>query len=86
MLRDTNADFNSGYTVSTVTETELLGQIAERTKEAIMVIDSSKFNVYDFVYLGGLDLLPVVISDSNMPEPYKDYYSQHNVKLLISDE
>ncbi len=79
------ADFN-GYTVSSVPETEIYKQIAEKSKEVIMALDNTKFNMHEFVYLGDLDMLPIVISDSKMPEPYKEYYSAHNVKILTSIE
>jgi DeoR/GlpR family transcriptional regulator of sugar metabolism len=80
------ADFSAGYTVSSVPETEIYKQIAERSKEVIMALDNTKFNMHEFVYLGDLDMLPIVISDSKMPESYKEYYLAHNVKILSSIE
>lgn len=80
------ADMNAGYTVRSSSEADIYRSIAERTKEPIVVIDYTKYDTFSFIKLGDLDMVRTVISNDKMPDTYKNYYSENNVRVFTSCE
>ncbi len=78
------ADFDAGYTVANNTEVDIYNIISARSKEVIFAIEYTKFNQYDFIKLGNLDMAPIVISNSKIPDAYSEYYFTHNIKIITA--
>jgi DeoR/GlpR family transcriptional regulator of sugar metabolism len=78
------ADFQMGYTVPDVEEMNLIRYIAKRTNELIYLIDSKNFDSISFMSVGDLKSVSTVISDNTMPEAYKKFYFENNIRVFTS--
>jgi DeoR/GlpR family transcriptional regulator of sugar metabolism len=78
------ADFQMGYTVPDVEEMNLIRSLAKRTNELIYLIDSKNFGSISFMSVGDLKSVSTVISDNTMPETYKKFYFENNIRVFTS--
>jgi DeoR/GlpR family transcriptional regulator of sugar metabolism len=78
------ADFQAGYTAPDEGEMNLIKSVSKRAREMIYLIDSARFGSISFVSVGGLQGASAVISDSQMPEAYKKYYFENNIRVYTS--
>ena len=78
------ADFKYGYSVSNDVECNIFKTLQECSQEIVIATDSSKFDHAAFMSLGRLDIADVIISDTGMPDAYKDYYESINTTLLLT--
>ena len=53
------------------------------SKEVIAVTDSSKFNRNGFYVISSLDAIDTLITDSRIPQSYKDYLEEKRINLII---
>jgi DeoR/GlpR family transcriptional regulator of sugar metabolism len=77
-------DFKVGYTVSDAGEMNLIKFIGERTGEMIYLVDSQGFDTISFMSVGDLSSVPTVVSCNTMPEAYKKYYFENNIRVFTS--
>lgn len=78
------ADLNAGYTSTDSDEAVLIKLISQKTKELIFAVDYTKFNNISFMQVGGLKMANTVISNDKMPDEYKEYYTNNNIKVYTS--
>jgi DeoR/GlpR family transcriptional regulator of sugar metabolism len=80
----TGADFQAGYTVSDVGEMNMIKFISKRAAELIYLIDSAAFDSISFMSVGDLKSVSTIISGNKMPEIYKKYYFENNIRAFTS--
>jgi DeoR/GlpR family transcriptional regulator of sugar metabolism len=80
----TGADFQAGYTVAEADEMNMIKFISRRANELVYLVDSAAFDSISFMSVGDLKSVSVVISDSKMPEPYKRYFFENNIRIFTS--
>ncbi|WP_371185639.1 transcriptional repressor AgaR [Thalassotalea maritima] len=59
--------------------------MCERSKQIIAVTDSSKFNQAGFHIITPLESVDILVTDSNIPREYVEYFSQNHKKLILVD-
>ncbi len=67
-------------------ETQMMSTIRRVTKEIIVLADATKFDKRSFLCAETLDYADVVISNSDIPQPYVDYFAAHAIKLLTPEK
>lgn len=76
------AEFETGITVSSEIEMEILFTVKQQTKELILVIDSSKFGKKSFMHIGDLVLAGTIITDEDIPAEYREYLAQNGITVI----
>lgn len=77
------ADFKHGYSVSNDVERSIFKALQNSSEKIYIVTDSSKFGRTAFLNLGHLDITDSIITDTEIPEAYKNYYDNNNIELLL---
>lgn len=72
-------DLSAGYTLSDNTVLDIIQAVMRRSRESIMSVDCSKFEQTAFMTMGDLTLTPTVITNSDIPDIYKQYYLNHDI-------
>lgn len=80
----TGIDFQSGYTVSNVSDIALFSYLKNISKELIIVADSSKFGKTTFRRIGDLGYANTLITNEDIDERYKSYFFENNIKLFTT--
>ena len=75
-------DFESGITVSSEIEMEILRAVKRQTNQLILVIDSSKFGKKSFMHVGGITLSGTIITDEDISAEYRDHLIQNGVNVV----
>lgn len=78
-------EISSGITTHFEHEATLNRLMCEVSKEVIAVTDSSKFGRTGFHIITPLNSITTIVTDSNIPAEYKDYFEANNIKLIIVD-
>ncbi|MCJ8293836.1 MAG: transcriptional repressor AgaR [Colwellia sp.] len=78
-------EISSGITTHFEHEATLNRLMCEVSKEVIAVTDSSKFGRTGFHIITPLKSITTIVTDSNIPTEYKDYFEANNIKLIIVD-
>lgn len=73
----------SDYTSETA---QLSAASIRRAKQVILVVDSSKFDVSGFAVYGNLEDVDVIVTDSGIPQEYRNYFESHGVEVILADE
>jgi len=79
-------NFTSGYTVETYEEVMVIQQIRNISNEIVIVGDHSKFDSTAFARLGDLQMAKKVITNKQVPNEYKKYFFEHQIKLYTTFE
>lgn len=79
-------NFASGYTVDTYEEVMVIQEIRNISNEIIIVADYTKFNSTAFARLGELQMAKKVITNKQVPNEYKKYFFEHQIKLYTAFE
>lgn len=77
------ADFKHGYSVSNDVERNIFKALQDCSEKMVIVTESSKFGRAAFMHLEGLDIADTLITDSGIPDAYKDYYTNSSTELLL---
>ncbi|MDD3401894.1 MAG: DeoR/GlpR family DNA-binding transcription regulator [Hespellia sp.] len=77
-------DLNAGYTLSDKTVFDIIHAVMRRSREPIMAADCSKFEQTGFMTIGDLSLTPTIITNAGIPEEYKQYYLDHDIRVYSS--
>jgi DeoR family transcriptional regulator, fructose operon transcriptional repressor len=75
-------DIESGFTVNSALEYSLIEKIKEVSRETIVVADSTKFDHRAFMPVAGLTYADKIITNNDIPDKYRKYFSEHNIKFL----
>lgn len=78
-------DLLSGITTHFEHEATLNQLMCQVSKKIIAVTDSSKFNHSGFHVISSLDAIDTLVTDSKIPQTYKDYFQSKNINLVIVD-
>lgn len=78
-------DISAGITTHFEQEATLNRLMCEVSKEVIVVTDSSKFDKSGFHIITALSAIDTVVTDSNIPQNYRDYLESNNIQLIIVD-
>ena len=76
----------SGYTVETYEEVMIIHEIQKISNEIVIVADYTKFNRTAFAKLGDLQMAKKVITNKQVPDEYKKYFFEHQIKLYTTFE
>lgn len=74
--------FETGYTVNNSIEILHIQKIKQRSKETIIIADSSKFGHQAFMSVASLDYANTIITNKDVPDEYREYFSKHGVTML----
>ena len=77
------ADIVAGYTVNDSYDAAVYRSISARSRDVAVVMDQNKFDTISFVKLDDLDLFPIVVCGGDIPQPYKAFYREHNISLVL---
>lgn len=75
-------DFDSGITVSSEIEMEVLRTVKSQTNQLILVIDSSKFGKKSFMHAGDITLPETIITDEDIADEYLEYLIHNGVNVI----
>ena len=75
-------DFETGITISSEIEMEILRTVKRQTKELILVIDSSKFGKKSFMRAEDITLSGTIITDEDIPAEYREYLTKNGVTVI----
>lgn len=75
-------DLKAGLSVDNPLEHKLILKIREVSKKVIVPVDSTKFGHRAFMSVADLDYADVVITNSDVPQEYRDYFKSHNIELI----
>jgi len=76
-------DEKAGLTTHFEHEANLNRMMCDISKEVIAVTDSSKFNRNGFYIISSLDAIDTLLTDSRIPQSYKDYLEERRINLII---
>lgn len=74
----------NGYSVSNTNKATITQSIFSASSRTVAVCDGSKFNRMSFSALGPIDQFRCIVSSQNVPENYKKYYFDHDIKLYTT--
>jgi DeoR family fructose operon transcriptional repressor len=77
-------NINYGYTVDSYEEVLVYKYLLDKADVAILVADHSKFNKTGFTKLAEIDQFKKVVSNKQVPEEFKNYYFNNNIKLYTT--
>ena len=75
----------NGITDHNLDSAELCTAIASRSRQTILVTDSSKFGKDASVIVGTLNCVDTIITDSGIPEEYAEGIRKAGIELIIAD-
>ena len=75
-------DFTTGYTIGNPLELLNIKKLKEVSRETIIVADSTKFGAHGFLTAEPLDSIDTIITNSDIPREYLDYYDAHGIRVL----
>ncbi len=74
----------AGVTDSYEAEAQLKKTMIESAEEAILVIDSSKFNKMALVNIAPLEAISKIVTDRGIPPQYKKLFSNRGIEVIIA--
>lgn len=77
-------DLTVGYTVSEKNHLRLYKQLKSVTRELIVMVKSDVFNKRGLVRMVSIDGIETVVTDKHVPDEFKTYYYEHNIKVHSS--
>lgn len=73
----------NGITTSNMMEAHLNAQMICKVQRTVVLVDSSKFDKQGFGKIADIDAVDIVITDKNIPNKYKQYFSKKGIQLII---
>lgn len=77
--------FEGGMTEYYYDTVDLRKLVMQRSKNVVLITDSSKFGVCTFAVVDRLETLGTVITDTGISEEYADGIRQMNIELILAD-
>lgn len=75
-----------GVFTSNLDEGQIAKVIMSNAKENIVVVDSSKFDRNGIVNFAPLNKINTLVTDSNIPANYLDYFTGLGIKVVIAKD
>lgn len=76
----------NGYTTHNRNEFHLYESIRKISEEMIFVVEGWKFNKNSILRLAEMDSINTIVSDTSIPEEFKEYYQKFGKKLYIGSK
>lgn len=73
-----------GYTVQSIEHASIVKEMINITKEPIFLCTSHSFDNIAFSQIGPLTIANKVITNPNIPDNYKKYFFENNIKLFTA--
>lgn len=77
-------DIKAGITVDNLSKAEIIRKVSQSSTKTIILADSSKFDRFDMHRVCPLNEFDTYVTSKNVPEKYKQYFYDNNIKLLTS--
>ncbi|HWJ76966.1 MAG TPA: DeoR/GlpR family DNA-binding transcription regulator [Niallia sp.] len=74
---------SSGLSDANEWQALLKKQMMNITSETILLVDSSKFGVKTFTHIAGMDKIDRIITDSDIPNDYREWFIEKNMPLIL---
>lgn len=74
----------NGYTTYNRSEFHLYESIRKISEEMIFVVEGRKFNKNSVLRLAEMDSINTIVSDTSIPEEFKEYYRKFGKKIYIA--
>ena len=84
-LASTGLSIESGATNASPLENEIKRCLMQKASQKFLLVDVSKIDKASLMTYCQLSELDAVIMDKQPPQKYAEYFTQHNVKLMIGD-
>jgi len=78
-------DERSGMTDAGILEIELKRDMLTRSKQFILMADYSKFGLVGAVYLGGLNEVDCVVTDSKVDMQKLKMFDEYKTRIIIAE-
>jgi DeoR/GlpR family transcriptional regulator of sugar metabolism len=78
----TGIDLEQGLSVYSESEADMLRRIIKAARKSALVTDSSKYGQVMGPVVFPLDSVHVLITDDNIPKPYRDYCQTNDIDLI----
>jgi len=75
---------NKGYYVDSYDKANVINQITQISRETVAVCAHSRFDKTSFFFLNDINCFTKVLSNAAIPNLYKQYYFENNIKLYTS--
>lgn len=82
----TGYDKDLGITCSYLEDAPIKQTMMECSKQNILLIDSTKFGAAGTCQFASINQFSIVITDSGIPDSYKELIKENNVSLMIADQ
>ncbi len=76
-------DFEHGYFVSPSSEINIVSTVSSVSDQCFVVTDSGKFRHQALTCIGGLDTFKNIITDSGIPEEFKEEFHRLGVNVIL---
>lgn len=80
-----SASIRDGLSTPNIEEANLNQAMIASAKEVIAVFDSSKFGRRSFAHIASLEDIDTIVTDSGIPDDFKEYIQSIGIKLHIVD-
>ncbi len=77
-------DFSMGYSDIDFNFIRTWKRMLERAERSVLLTTADKFDKRGFATIGDLDCVDEVVTTSAIPESYRAFYRQHNIKVRIA--
>lgn len=75
-------DLNYGYSIINRAQLPLYNHLIENAQQVYLLANSGKFDKRTFTHLCSLDVIPHVITNSNVRQGYLDYYKEQDIHVF----
>lgn len=75
------ADLDYGYSITNRAQLPLYHYLLQNVKDIYIMLNEEKFNKRTFTHLCDLDSIPNVITNTDIPENYIQYYQEHGIQV-----
>jgi len=77
-------DLQYGYTVNEKNEVRLYKKLHQVSRDVIVVVPSERYHKRGLIKMAPLPSIMTVVSDKEMPEDFKAFYFENNIKVHTS--
>lgn len=77
------ADISSGFTTYSNFEQAVCETVKKSSDKMVFALGAQKFGKTNFMKIGDLDTADIIITDPAIPSEYLDYFTEHNITVLI---
>lgn len=77
-------DLHAGVTMDDSSRAEVIKKVAQSSTQTIIMADSSKFDKFGLHRICPIERFNVYVTDNQVPEKYKKYFFDNDIKLLTS--